>query len=224
MRRSILYVRRRGGGSMFRAGRPGRGQDDDRAQRRRQGDRRLQVQGSPRPDQERHVDQDDCHHRRRRQGRRLGRRRPARQRRPADRRGRLPTPTSSSVPAPTAAGSNSTSGRPWTSSRSTPTPGTKTPAPRRSTSCTPPTARTPSSTPSPSGASTRRPSAGSCSPPSTPAPRPATPAVSTASAPRTRPTRRWATYRYVMIDTNKTESDDDFGNTFFSRIDVVTAK
>ena len=30
------------------------------------------------------------------------------------------------------------------------------------------------------------------------------------------------TYRYLLIDAAKTESDDDFGNTFFSKIDVVT--
>jgi hypothetical protein len=31
-------------------------------------------------------------------------------------------------------------------------------------------------------------------------------------------------YRYVMIDASKTEGDDDNGNTFYSRVDVVTAK
>ena len=30
------------------------------------------------------------------------------------------------------------------------------------------------------------------------------------------------TYRYLLLDCSRTESDDDFGNTFFSRIDVVT--
>ena len=31
------------------------------------------------------------------------------------------------------------------------------------------------------------------------------------------------TYRYLLLDTSKTEDTDDFGNTFLSRIDVVTA-
>ncbi len=30
------------------------------------------------------------------------------------------------------------------------------------------------------------------------------------------------TYRYLLLDVAKTETDDDFGNTFFSKIDVVT--
>jgi hypothetical protein len=29
-------------------------------------------------------------------------------------------------------------------------------------------------------------------------------------------------YRYVMMDVSKTEGDDEFGNTFYSRVDVVT--
>lgn len=31
-------------------------------------------------------------------------------------------------------------------------------------------------------------------------------------------------YRYILIDVVRTESDDDFGNTFYSEIDVVAAK
>jgi hypothetical protein len=31
-------------------------------------------------------------------------------------------------------------------------------------------------------------------------------------------------YRYIMIDASKTETDDSNGNTFYSRVDVVTAK
>jgi hypothetical protein len=31
-------------------------------------------------------------------------------------------------------------------------------------------------------------------------------------------------YRYLLFDVSKTESDDDFGNTFFSEIDVIEQK
>lgn len=31
-------------------------------------------------------------------------------------------------------------------------------------------------------------------------------------------------FRYILIDVARTESDDDFGNTFYSEIDVVAAK
>ncbi len=31
------------------------------------------------------------------------------------------------------------------------------------------------------------------------------------------------TYRYVLLDAERTETDDDFGNTFFSRVDVIPA-
>jgi len=31
-------------------------------------------------------------------------------------------------------------------------------------------------------------------------------------------------YRYLLLDCSKTESDDDFGNTFYSEIDVIEQK
>jgi hypothetical protein len=31
-------------------------------------------------------------------------------------------------------------------------------------------------------------------------------------------------YRYLLLDTNQTESDDPFGNTFYSEIDVIEQK
>ena len=31
-------------------------------------------------------------------------------------------------------------------------------------------------------------------------------------------------YRYLLFDISRTESDDDFGNTFYSEIDVIEQK
>jgi hypothetical protein len=31
-------------------------------------------------------------------------------------------------------------------------------------------------------------------------------------------------YRYLLFDVSSTENDDDFGNTFYSEIDVIEQK